>query len=133
VALAHQICPYYLSQEMARWVDVVIGDYNYYFDISALLHSLTVANQWRVCLLVDEAHNLLERGRSMYSAELDQRNFKKLRDIAPAQLKKPLERIQRGWADIHRHQESAYDVIPELPEKFIGALQQAVSAITDYL
>ncbi|MFP3547664.1 hypothetical protein SB748_30255, partial [Rhizobium sp. SIMBA_035] len=35
VALEHQVCPYYLSQEMARWSDLVVADYNYYFDFSA--------------------------------------------------------------------------------------------------
>ncbi|WP_409520780.1 DEAD/DEAH box helicase, partial [Pseudomonas sp.] len=72
VALAHQVCPYYLGQEMARWVDVLVADYNYYFDAHALLFGLTQANQWRVAVLVDEAHNLVERGRGMYSASLDQ-------------------------------------------------------------
>ena len=66
VALAHRICPYYLSQEMARWADVVVGDYNYYFDVSAMLHTMTANNQWRVSLLIDEAHNMVERGRKMY-------------------------------------------------------------------
>jgi hypothetical protein len=39
VALAHQVCPYYLGQEMARWADVLVADYNYYFD-AALLFGL---------------------------------------------------------------------------------------------
>ena len=65
MALAHQVCPYYLSQEVARWADVVVGDYNYYFDSSALLHGLALANDWRICLLVDEAHNLIDRARGM--------------------------------------------------------------------
>ena len=72
VALAHQVCPYYLSQEMARWADVIIADYNYYFDFTALLYGLAQANQWQVGTLVDEAHNLVERARQMYSASLDQ-------------------------------------------------------------
>ena len=45
VALAHRICPYYLAQEMVTWADVVVGDYNYYFDTSALLHVMTVNQQ----------------------------------------------------------------------------------------
>ena len=53
-ALAHDVCPYYLQSELARWADVIVGDYNYYFDFSALLHSLTVLNEWRVAVLVDE-------------------------------------------------------------------------------
>jgi DNA excision repair protein ERCC-2 len=133
VALAHQVCPYYLSQELARWADVVVGDYNYYFDLSALLYSLTLLNQWRVGVLVDEAHNLLERGRAIYSAELDIRKFKGLRAKAPVSLKKPIERVARCWNDVHRLQSDDYRVIPELPHKLINALQQAVSAITDYI
>ncbi|EPM68463.1 hypothetical protein A3SM_29877, partial [Pseudomonas syringae pv. actinidiae ICMP 18886] len=62
-ALLHQVCPYYLSQELARWADVVIADYNYYFDLSALLFGLGQLNQWRVAVLVDEAHNMVERAR----------------------------------------------------------------------
>ncbi len=133
IALAHQVCPYFLSQEMARWADVVVGDYNYYFDLSALLYSLTLLNQWRVGVLVDEAHNLLERGRAMYSAELAMRVFKGLRKSLPAALKKPIERILRSWSDVHRLQSERYQLLTGLPQVLINALQQAVSAITDYL
>src|SRR3954471_6788796 len=48
VARAHQVCPYYLTQELARWADVVVGDYNYFFDGSALLHAFAQDNGWRV-------------------------------------------------------------------------------------
>ncbi|MCD1607715.1 helicase C-terminal domain-containing protein [Stutzerimonas kunmingensis] len=133
VALAHQVCPYYLSQELARWADAVVGDYNYYFDISALLYGLTLNNDWRISVLVDEAHNLLERARGMYSAELDQRAFAGLGGKAPAPLKRPLGRVQRCWNDLHREQLANYQVQPELPLKLLGALQQVVSAVTDYL
>lgn len=133
IALQHQVCPYYLGQEMARWADVVIGDYNYYFDVSALLHGLTQANQWRICVLVDEAHNLLERGRSMYSASLDFRNFKDLPSSSPETLKKSLRRILRCWRELHAEQSTSYVVHSQLPGKLILALQQAISAITEYL
>ncbi len=62
------------SQEMARWSDVIVGDYNYYFDSSALLYAFTVLNDWRVVLLADESHNLIERGRAMYTASLNARS-----------------------------------------------------------
>lgn len=133
LALAHAVCPYFLTQELARWADVVVGDYSYYFDTTALLHGLTQANGWRVCLLVDEAHNLLERGRGMYSAALDQRRFQALKQEAPAVLKKPLERLLRAWAEVHREQIVAYRVLPDLPNRLIGALQQLVGAINDHL
>jgi excinuclease UvrABC helicase subunit UvrB len=55
---------------MARWCDIVVGDYNYYFDQSAMLHGLTQLNDWKVNVLVDEAHNMVSRARKMYSADM---------------------------------------------------------------
>ncbi|MGC7839658.1 DEAD/DEAH box helicase, partial [Pseudomonas wayambapalatensis] len=102
VALAHQVCPYYLGQEMARWVDLVVADYNYYFDAHALLFGLTQLNQWRVAVLVDEAHNLVERGRAMYSASLDQGQLLALRKAKPAGLSSALERLNRQWNALYK-------------------------------
>ena len=133
IAIAHGVCPYYLSQELCRWSDVVVGDYNYYFDLGALLHSLTLINQWRVCLLVDEAHNLVERGRGMYSAELDQARFKAMCRDAPKRLKSVLDRVDRHWDQLHREQEVPYQVYPLAPDLLLAALGKAVSAITDLL
>ncbi|TMH27859.1 MAG: ATP-dependent DNA helicase [Betaproteobacteria bacterium] len=133
VALEHQVCPYYLGQEMVRWADVVVGDYNYYFDGSALLHALTVANQWRVAVLVDEAHNLVERARSMYSSELSQQEFRRVRASAPTALKKPLGRVHRAWNALVKDQLDAYQVHTELPNKFIAALQDATLAVSELL
>ncbi len=44
---------HYLGQELARWCDLAVGDYNYYFDLGAMLHGLAQVNQWRVAVLVD--------------------------------------------------------------------------------
>jgi DNA excision repair protein ERCC-2 len=135
IALAHNICPYYLSQDLVRWSDVVIGDYNYYFDLGAMLHSLSVANQWRVGVLVDEAHNMIERARKMYSAELDQRDLKALRSNgnAPAVLKGALDRLNRQWNALHKEQQSDYQVYDAVAASFLSALQYAIADITDYL
>ncbi|GIZ50450.1 ATP-dependent DNA helicase [Noviherbaspirillum aridicola] len=135
IALGHGICPYYLGQEMARWSDAAVGDYNYYFDSGAMLHALAQANQWRVAVLADEAHNLVERARKMYSAELDQGRLRQLRKTAPAPLRKSLDRLQRGWNALNKEQdqEQAYQVLAGIPDTFLLALQQASSAITDFM
>jgi Rad3-related DNA helicase len=112
---------------------VVVGDYNYYFDTSALLHGLTQANQWRVAVLVDEAHNLVERARRMYSAELDQWSLKALRKTAAPALKKPLERVSRAWSELNREQSEDYQAYETPPTGLLNALQGAVTAITDHL
>ena len=129
VAQAHEVCPYYLAQDLVRWSDVVVGDYNYYFDSGAMLHALAEAEQWRVGLLVDEAHNLLERARAMYSAELDPRAFQAVRHAAPPALKKDFERLQRAWSALSREQAEPYRIGEEVPPSFAGALQQASAAI----
>ncbi|WP_104205174.1 ATP-dependent DNA helicase [Billgrantia saliphila] len=142
VALEHDICPYYLGQELARWSDVCVGDVNHYFDSSALLHGLAQANGWRLALLVDEAHNLVDRARGMYSAELDQRAFSRLHRSAPAPLVKPMGRLVRQWQGLVREQResgaakaesSDYGVLAALPQRLVAALNQAAVAITDYL
>ncbi|MEN3367419.1 MAG: excision repair protein, partial [Burkholderiales bacterium] len=133
VALEHDVCPYYLSQDLARWSDVIVGDYNYYFDLSAMLYALTVANQWRVSVLVDEAHNMIERARKMYSAELKQADFKFMRRTAPAPVNKALARVNRAWNDLHMEQTAPYQVYAAIPDKFLYALQEATSIITDYM
>ena len=133
VALAHQVCPYYLGQEMARWVDVLVADYNYYFDAYALLFGLTQANQWRVAVLVDEAHNLVDRGRQMYSATLDQGQLLALRQSKPAGLGSALDRLNRQWNALYKDQLAPYQASEQLPETFIKALQQCVGQIQERL
>ncbi len=133
IALDHQVCPYYLSQELARWSDVIIGDYNYYFDTTAMLYALTIENQWRVSLLIDEAHNMLERARKMYSAELDQQQFRFVRQEAPKSLKSALDRLNRQWQALHVEQTGDYQVYAEINSKFLFALQQASTDIADFI
>ncbi|RON76690.1 ATP-dependent DNA helicase [Pseudomonas chlororaphis] len=133
IALAHGLCPYYLSQEMARWSDLLVADYNYYFDFSALLFGLAQANQWKVAALVDEAHNLVERGRSMYSASLDQYQLNTVRQAAPEALKKPLQRLNREWNALHKEQLRPYQAYDQAPAPLLKALSLCISAIGDYL
>jgi len=132
VALAHQVCPYYLASEMARWSDVIVGDYNYYFDHGAMLYALTQANQWRVSVLVDEAHNMVARTRKMYSASLERPALRAARALAPAFLRKALDRVGRSWTALDKQSEARYQVMAQPPEKMLDALQGAASAITDF-
>lgn len=65
----HQLCPFELSLQLIPWMDVVICDYNYVFDPLVRLTQV-VENARHICLLIDESHNLVDRARGMYSAEL---------------------------------------------------------------
>lgn len=138
VALVHQVCPYYLSQELVRWSDVVVGDYNHWFDLNALLHGLAVAHEWRVGVLVDEAHNLIQRGRQMYSASLRHADLRGVMAKAPADIRPALRRLDRCWlaiedAQVDGEQPVPYRVYPSPRPDLVAALQQLVSVVTDHL
>ena len=105
LALEHGICPYYLGQEMQRWCDVMVGDYNHWFDVGAHWHALAQDQGWRVALLVDEAHNLIDRARSMYSARLDAHDFLSLRQVAAPAVRKAMDMLHRRWSAFARDRE----------------------------
>ena len=69
-ARTYQLCPYELSLDLASLCQVIICDYNYAFDPSAMLKRFFAEGSGKYTLLIDEAHNLVDRSRSMYSAEL---------------------------------------------------------------
>ena len=132
-ALAHDVCPYYLGSEMAKWADVIVGDYNYYFDGGAMLYALASANGWKISVLVDEAHNLVSRARAMYSAELSRASLRSARALAPPSLKKSFDRVARSWTELDKLAAAPYQVMPELPAKLLTSLQAAAGDITEFL
>jgi DNA excision repair protein ERCC-2 len=133
LARRHQVCPYYLGQELARWSDVVVGDYNYYFDRSAMLFGWTVTHEWRVCLLVDEAHNLVERGRTMYTASLDFDAFEGMRRRMPDVLTGTCGSLRRIWSEMNAAQDEPHRIYDELPQALLMALDKLISGLLDHL
>ena len=71
VAREHQVCPFELSLDLSSWVDVVVCDYNYVFDPKVYLRRHFAEEPGEYAFLVDEAHNLVDRAREMFSAELE--------------------------------------------------------------
>ena len=132
IARAHQVCPYYLAQDLVRWADVVVGDYNYFFDASALLHASALEHGWRAAVLVDEAHNLVERGRQMYSAGLDPAALRAARAAAPPKVRRALDRLRRAWGALADDGAPPHAILAEIPPEWLAALQKASAAITEH-
>ena len=77
-----QVCPFELGLDLSLWADAVICDYNYVFDPNARLKRFFGDNvKGEYLFLIDEAHNLVERGREMYSASLYKENIMKVRRL----------------------------------------------------
>ena len=75
IGRAHHVCPFELSLAAARWADVVICDYNYVLDPVIRSASVVAEGARRTSVLIDEAHQLPDRTREMYSATLSRRGL----------------------------------------------------------
>ncbi|MCL2392593.1 MAG: ATP-dependent DNA helicase [Oscillospiraceae bacterium] len=73
-AKRHVVCPYELSLDITFWSDIIICDYNYAFDPQAYLRKF-FSDGGDYVLLIDEAHNLADRARSMFSASINKRDI----------------------------------------------------------
>ena len=105
-AKKHTLCPFELSLDVSLWCDVIIGDYNYLFDPTVYLRRFfeEEKNEDNI-FLIDEAHNLVNRSREMYSAELSYRGAKNVYTIVPKEFKKLRRRINKLLKEFDKIQE----------------------------
>ncbi|MEY2429826.1 MAG: excision repair protein [Verrucomicrobiota bacterium] len=97
VAQKHQVCPFELALDVSVWADAIICDYNYVFDPQVYLRRHFEDEPGEYGLLVDEAHNLVDRAREMYSAELDGEELR-----AAIRLTRPyVPRLARALTELH--------------------------------
>lgn len=133
-AQKHEVCPFEMSLDVTYWVDVVICDYNYVFDPNVRLQRFFAeGNRGDYVFLVDEAHNLVERAREMYSAALYKEELleaKKLFKGKSQRLVRLLDRANRAMLALKRECESFQ--VRENGEG-LGALMACLTQIYDQL
>ncbi len=133
------MCPFELSLDLALWADVIICDYNYVFDPFAALKRFFDESAQKAdhILLIDEAHNLVDRSRDMYSSFLDKsavlavkRNIKENKKLNKAlnAINKELLAYQKTCAD-----DQNILFIDTLSDKLMGNLYQFINLTDDYL
>ena len=69
-ARIYRVCPFEFSLDLSRWADCIICDYNYVFDPRVYLRRFFKEEKGDYIFLIDEAHNLVDRSREMFSAEI---------------------------------------------------------------
>jgi Rad3-related DNA helicase len=95
-ARSHQVCPYELSLDAANLADGIICDYNYVFDPNVQLKRFFGEGKLLdFFYLVDEAHNLVDRARNMYSAQLCKEDFLEVKRQMPVHAKKLCHALNR--------------------------------------
>ncbi|MBR1757770.1 MAG: ATP-dependent DNA helicase [Lachnospiraceae bacterium] len=93
----HEVCPFEMGLDVSLFADVIIGDYNYVFDPVVYLRRF-FQNEKRqdYVLLVDEAHNLVDRAREMFSAELYKEDFLAVKRSLNTYTNAHSKRLQRA-------------------------------------
>ena len=94
-ARKHKVCPFEMALDVSTWVDGVICDYNYVFDPDARLRRFFAeGGAGGYLFLIDEAHNLVERGRQMYSAELCKEDFLSVKKLVKGEAPRFAKRLE---------------------------------------
>ena len=134
-ARRHQVCPFEMSLDMSLFSDGIICDYNYVFDPHAYLRRFfSEGMQGEYLFLIDEAHNLVERGREMYSAVLRKEDFLELKRTVRAydeRIAKNLDKCNKELLALKRECEGFH--IETSIDLFVRALMRLETAIDDYL
>lgn len=98
------VCPYELEQDLSVFADCVVCDYNYVFDPDAKIGRFfgDTAGKGRAILLVDEAHNLVDRGREMYSASLNRERVLAIRRMISGREDPGLKKIGSALSAVNK-------------------------------
>ncbi len=139
LAQKHTLCPYELSLDLSLWCDCIIGDYNYLFDPVVHLQRFFEGEGGEYLFLVDEAHNLVNRSREMYSAQLDKNafyTFKKALPKSEKSMHKALGEVNTCFVDLRKQCEEAESTVLKLetpPPAFEKALRNLVARTEVFL
>lgn len=134
-AIKHQVCPFEMSLDISYWCDGVICDYNYVFDPNvALKRYFGESVKGDYAFLVDEAHNLVDRAREMYSATLVKEDVLKVKNVVKEidkRLAGSLERCNKALLELKR-QCDTMRVIDDAA-KFVSNLDRAAGHMSAFL
>ena len=140
LARKYEICPFEFSLDLSLWVDCIICDYNYVFDPRVYLHRFFDFDaEPPYIFLVDEAHNLPDRAREMYSAELDKQTVLELqRSLKPhlPELAKRMNAINKILLEMRKAcqaEDKGALVEYKLPETLLKAIREFSQKAEDWL
>lgn len=143
-ARKHCLCPFELSLDLSLQSDLILCDYNYAFDPRVYLKRFFQdKTEEKICLMVDEAHNLPERAREMYSAEINRFRMKcvsfQIREALP-RLAEKLNKIRKAFLEyiipLPRQDDTPLPWVwasPDRPEELIEPIEDFLYSAEDIL
>lgn len=129
------VCPFEMALDVSLWADAVICDYNYVFDPNAhLKRFFSEGNKGEYLFLIDEAHNLVERGREMYSATLYKEDILEIKQLVKTEdlkLAKRLDECNKQLLALKRECEN-YQILDSVSHIAVK-LMNIMSGVEEYL
>ena len=135
-----QVCPFELSLDVSTWVDTVICDYNYAFDPRAHLKRFFYeGTKEDYIFLIDEAHNLVERAKSMYSASICKEDFLELKRLLKGKalkVEKQLNKSNSHLLELKRECEN-FEILKDINALYLqlltlsGEIQEYLEIVED--
>ena len=135
LATDNSVCPFELELDLSLFCDVIICDYNYMFDPISYMKRYFDEDASSYLALVDEAHNLVDRSRSIYSASINYETFleakKSMRHVRQLKIKRQFTKINNRFIDIIDNYEDGYQPLLDLADDDLRVFQSFVDAYQD--
>lgn len=130
-AAKHSVCPFEMCLDVTNWSDAVICDYNYVFDPNVYLRRF-FANDTKndYIFLIDEAHNLVDRAREMYSAQLFKQHFLDVKKFVSGYSKKMAKRLEACNSSLLKLKRDCEEC--EIVESIGDLVLQLMRLLTEY-
>jgi len=136
-AQKHLVCPFEYTLDLTLWADTIICDYNYVFDPAVYLKRFFLGKNGNYVFLIDEAHNLVDRAREMYSATLYKQKFYKLIKAFRGQklkISKTLNKLNKYFIELGKNcKENGYFIRKDWDKDFYYLLRNFITASEEYL
>ena len=135
LARENEICPFEFELDLSLFSDIIICDYNYMFDPISYMKRYFDEDASHHLALVDEAHNLIDRSRDMYSASISYSKYleakKSVRHSKHVKLKKTQAKINKMFKDIIDNYENGNTVLDHYPEEIESVLNHFINTCLD--
>lgn len=132
----YHICPFEFSLDLSMYMDIVIADYNYFFDPIVHLERYFDVDASNDVVLIDEAHNLVDRSREMYSEILDFEQFKRMkldyRLVLNRALKRSFSRVNKLFKSQLDKYEIGYHKINDISHETYLAFVNLFNNLNNY-
>jgi len=135
LAKDYEICPFELELDLSLFCDVIVCDYNYMFDPISYMKRYFDEDSSHFVALIDEAHNLVDRSRDMYSASVSEYEFiearRSLRNIKNIKIKNQLRKIKKLFEELHNQYSDEYMVVSDFSLETFKVFTSFTNAYND--